>query len=146
MAKSEAKLKCRSASNSMPQGYGGGFLANPTERRNGVWRCAKDWSGWKMAKGADPMRMAIAFALFAGATFLAPGAASAVPLALGDHATVSRTVSEAAVEPVGHRYHGRYKHYAGKYPRRYNWSYYPYWRPYQYRYWQFYYPYGGPLF
>ena len=59
------------------------------------------------------MRMAIAFALFAGATF---------------------------------RYHGRYKHYAGKYPRRYNWSYYPYWRPYQYRYWQFYYPYGGPLF
>lgn len=89
------------------------------------------------------MRMAIAFALFAGATVLAPGAASAVPLALGDHASLSRDISDAA---VAHRYHGRYKYYAGKYPRRYNWSYYPYWRPYQYRYWQFYYPYGGPLF
>jgi hypothetical protein len=57
-----------------------------------------------MAKGADPMRMAIVFALFAGATFLAPETASAVPLALGDHATLSRMVSDVAVEPVAHRY------------------------------------------
>lgn len=92
------------------------------------------------------MRMAIAFALFAGATLLAPGAASAVPLALGDHAAVSRNLSNAALEPVARRPHKYSKRYAAKYPRRYNWSYYPYWRPYQYRYWQFYYPYGGPLF
>ena len=91
------------------------------------------------------MRMAIVVALFAAASFLAPGSASAAPLALGDHAALSRDASVAAVEPVARRY-TRSKRYAGKYPRRYNWSYYPYWRPYQYRYWQFYYPYGGPLF
>ncbi len=91
------------------------------------------------------MRMAIIAALIAAAGLLAPGSASAAPLALGDHATLSRDASAAAVEPVARRY-TRSKRYAGKYPRRYNWSYYPYWRPYQYRYWQFYYPYGGPLF
>jgi hypothetical protein len=98
-----------------------------------------------MAKGADPMRMAIAGAIFAAAGLLAVGPASAVPLALGDHASVSRDLNVAAVEPVARRY-ARSKRYAGKYSRRYNWSYYPYWRPYQYRYWQFTYPYGGPLF
>jgi hypothetical protein len=77
------------------------------------------------------MRMAIAFALFAGATLLATGAASAVPLALGDHAAVSRNLSNAALEPVARRPHKYSKRYAAKYPRRYNWSYYPYWRPYQ---------------
>jgi hypothetical protein len=91
------------------------------------------------------MRMAIIVALFAAASFLAPGLASAVPLALGDQAALARDASAASVEPVARRY-ARSKRYAGKYPRRYNWSYYPYWRPYQYRYWQFYYPYGGPLF
>ena len=91
------------------------------------------------------MRMAIIVALFAAASFLAPGSALAAPLALGDQAALSRDASAAAVEPVARRY-TRTKRYAGKYPRRYNWSYYPYWRPYQYRYWQFYYPYGGPLF
>jgi hypothetical protein len=91
------------------------------------------------------MRIAIAFALLAGAFLVAPGAAHAVPLALSDHAALSRDVSAAALEPVARRY-TRSKRYAGKYPRRYNWTYYPYWRPYQYRYWQFYYPYGGPLF
>jgi hypothetical protein len=91
------------------------------------------------------MRMAIVIALFAAAGFLAPVSASAAPLALGDHAALSRDANAASVEPVARRY-TRSKRYAGKYPRRYNWSYYPYWRPYQYRYWQFYYPYGGPLF
>jgi hypothetical protein len=92
------------------------------------------------------MRMAIALALFAAATFLAPGLASAVPIALGDHAALSRDLSDTALEPVARRAHARSKRYAANYPRRYNWTYYPYWRPYQYRYWQFYYPYGGPLF
>jgi hypothetical protein len=67
------------------------------------------------------MRMAIAFALFAGATLLAPGAASAVPLALGDHAAVSRNLSNAALEPVARRPHKYSKRYAAKYPRRYSW-------------------------
>jgi hypothetical protein len=91
------------------------------------------------------MRMAIVVALFAAAAFLAAGSASAVPLALGDHAAVSRDLTQADVEPVARRAQSR-KRYVGRYPRRYDWSYYPYWRPYQYRYWQFYYPYGGPLF
>ncbi len=92
------------------------------------------------------MRIAIAFAFLAAATLLAPGLASAAPLALGDHAALSRNLSGEGVEQVAHRYQARAKHHASKYSRRYNWSYYPYWRPYQYRYWQFYYPYGGPLF
>ena len=91
------------------------------------------------------MRTAIVVALVAAASFLAPGSASAVPLALGDQAALSRDASAAALEPVARRY-TRSKRYAGKSSRRYNWTYYPYWRPYQYRYWQFYYPYGGPLF
>ena len=91
------------------------------------------------------MRMAIIVALIAAAGFLAPGLASAAPLALGDHAALSRDASAPTVEPVARRY-TRSKRSVAKYPRRYNWSYYPYWRPYQYRYWQFYYPYGGPLF
>jgi hypothetical protein len=90
------------------------------------------------------MRMAVIVALIAAAAFLAPSSASAAPLALGDHAALSRDLAENAVEPVARRY-TRSKHYA-KRPRRYDWTYYPYWRPYQYRYWQFYYPYGGPLF
>jgi hypothetical protein len=91
------------------------------------------------------MRSAIALILFAAAAFLAPGPASAVPLALGDQAALSRDVSAGVAEPVARRY-ARSKRSVAKYPRRYNWSYYPYWRPYQYRYWQFYYPYGGPMF
>jgi len=92
------------------------------------------------------MRIAVALTLFAAATLLAPGLASAVPLALGDHAALSRDLSGDVMEQVARRYQARSKHYASKYPRRYNWSYYPYWCPYQYRYWQFYYPYCGPLF
>jgi hypothetical protein len=91
------------------------------------------------------MRMAIAVAVIAVASFLAGGPASAAPLALGDQAALAREASARAVEPVARRY-TRAKRYTGKYSRRYNWTYYPYWRPYQYRYWQFYYPYGGPLF
>jgi hypothetical protein len=92
-------------------------------------------------------RLAIALALVAGALLLTPKPASALPLALGDHAALSQELGGAVVEKaarrsVNVRRNGRYA--AG--PRRYNWTYYPYWRPYQYRYWQFYYPYGGPLF
>jgi hypothetical protein len=92
-------------------------------------------------------RLAIAFALAAGALLLTPKPASALPLALGDHAALSQALGGAVVEKaarrsVNVRRNGRYA--AG--PRRYHWTYYPYWRPYQYRYWQFYYPYGGPLF
>ena len=93
------------------------------------------------------LRIAAALALVAGAFLLAPSPASALPLALGDHAAVSQDLGSALVEnasrrSVNARRHGRYAYG----PRRYNWTYYPYWRPYQYRYWQFYYPYGGPLF
>lgn len=83
------------------------------------------------------MRIAIAFSLAAGLLLLAPGAATAAPLVLSDHAAVTKTVAGEAAEPVAHRYVRK---------RRANWTSLPYWRPYQYRYWQFYYPYGGPLF
>jgi len=92
-------------------------------------------------------RLLLAFALMAGAFVLAPKPASALPLALGDHAAISQEISGAAVQQVARRSVNahRYSRYAGG-PRRYNWTYYPYWRPYQYRYWQFMYPYGGPMF
>ena len=90
------------------------------------------------------LRIAVALALLAGAFVLTPRPASALPLALGDHAAMSQELSSAIVEQVARRAQARHaKRYS---PRRYNWTYYPYWRPYQYRYWQFYYPYGGPLF
>jgi hypothetical protein len=100
-----------------------------------------------MEEGANSMRIAVALALFAGALTLTPGSASSAPLALGDHATLSRDMS-AVVQVSRHRtaYAHHYKRYASNAPRRYNWQYYPYWRPYYYHYWQHYYPYGGPLF
>jgi hypothetical protein len=55
-----------------------------------------------------------------------------MPLALGDHAALSRYMNGAVMQ-VSHRHV-----YARRYaiaPRRYNWQYYPYWRPYQYYYW-----------
>jgi hypothetical protein len=92
------------------------------------------------------LRFFVALTLIAGAFALAPKPASALPLALGDHATISKDLSSGvetvARRSVNTRRYGRYAYG----PRRYNWTYYPYWRPYQYRYWQFYYPYGGPLF
>ena len=89
----------------------------------------------------------LAFALVAGAFLLAPKPASALPLALGDHAALSQEIGGAVVEQVSRRSVTARRSYRYAYgPRRYNWTYYPYWRPYQYRYWQFYYPYGGPLF
>ncbi len=93
------------------------------------------------------LRLLIACALVAGALALAPKPASALPLALGDHAALSQEISGAAVEQVSRRSVNarRSNRYAAG-PRRYNWTYYPYWRPYQYRYWQFMYPYGGPMF
>ena len=92
-------------------------------------------------------RLLLAFALMAGAFVLAPKPASALPLALGDHAAISQEISGAAVQEVARRSVNahRYNRYAAG-PRRYNWTYYPYWRPHQYRYWQFMYPYGGPMF
>ena len=90
------------------------------------------------------LRIAVALASLAGALVLTPRPASALPLALGDHAAMSWEFSGAVVEQAARRAQARHaKRYS---PRRYNWTYYPYWRPYQYRYWQFYYPYGGPLF
>ena len=89
------------------------------------------------------MRSAVAFAFIVGTLAMAPGQASAVRLALGDHAALSRDMSGAVMQ-VSHR-HAYVRRYAVAL-RRYNWQYYPYWRPYQYRYWQHYYPYGGPLF
>ena len=90
------------------------------------------------------LRMAVALALLAGALVLTPRPASALPLALGDHAAISQELSGSVVEQVARRAQARHaKRYS---PRRYNWTYYPDWRPYKYRYWQFYYPYGGPLF
>ena len=90
------------------------------------------------------MRVAIAFAILAGGFLVAPQSAQAGPLALGDHAALSRDAAVTHVTEVARpaRYSKRRSY--GK--RRYNWTYLPYWRPYQYRYWQFYYPYGGPLF
>jgi hypothetical protein len=41
------------------------------------------------------MRKAFALSLIVGALFLAPAAASAAPLALSDHATVTKTVGDA---------------------------------------------------
>jgi len=87
------------------------------------------------------MRSAVALAFIAGTLALAPGQASPVPLALGDHAALSRYMN-GAVTQVSHR-HVYARRIA---PRRYNWQYYPYWRPYQYYYWHHYYPYGGPMF
>jgi hypothetical protein len=100
-----------------------------------------------MEEGASSMRITVALALIAGALAMTPGPASAVQLALGDHAALSRDMSGAAMQ-VSHRhvYARHYKHYAYTAPRRYNWQYYPHWRPYHYYYWQHYYPYGGPLF
>ena len=93
------------------------------------------------------MRVVVALALFTGVFLLAPGSASAAPLALGDHAALSQELSSAVVEKASRRAQARRaKHRYAYSARRYNWTYYPYWRPYQYRYWQFYYPYGGPLF
>jgi hypothetical protein len=86
--------------------------------------------------------------LSAGAFLIAPLAASAAPLALGDQAKLSHEMAGATVFTARYKtaQARNAKRYASRTPRRYDWAYYPYWRPYQYHYWQFYYPYGGPLF
>jgi hypothetical protein len=98
-----------------------------------------------MVKGASPCESRLHWHF---SPAMAPGSASAFPLALADHAAMSREVGGSAVEKVHHKtVHARhYPRYASASPRRYYWTYYPYWRPYQYYYWQHYYPYGGPLF
>jgi len=121
MADGPAKLKCRFASNSIPQT---GKLG-----RNG--RRSEFY-----AQRSCPCIHRRHSGTGAGTGF--PNAA-----ALGDHAALSRYMNGAVMQ-VSHRHV-----YARRYaiaPRRYNWRYYPYWRPYQYYYWHHYYPYGGPLF
>jgi hypothetical protein len=90
------------------------------------------------------MRLAIALAVLA---FVAtPLPASAAPLLVGDHATLTKEANGGLLETVHYKYKYKNRRYAVAVPRGCNWQCYPYWRPYQYRYWQFYYPYGGPLF
>ena len=93
------------------------------------------------------MRIVIAFSLMCGVAFFAPTVVSAAPLALSDHAALTKSVgsTSAGVEEARYRHKAR----RGKrYARRgcSTWTCKPYYRPYQYRYWQFYYPHGGPLF
>jgi hypothetical protein len=92
------------------------------------------------------MRIVIAFALICGVAFVAPTVVSAAPLALSDHAAVTKTVggAQSAVETVGWRNQARRN--ARRSFRDCDWRNAPYWRPYQYYNWQYYYPYGGPLF
>ncbi len=89
------------------------------------------------------MRTAIALLHLCRRRFFGAGPASAVPLALGDQAALSRDVSGGVAGAGGRAAMRAPSATAAKYPRRYNWCYYPYWRPYQYRYWQFYYPMAG---
>jgi len=49
------------------------------------------------------LRLLLAFALMAGAFALVPKPASALPLALGDHAATSQEISGAAVQQVSRR-------------------------------------------
>ena len=104
---------------------------------------ANGQTGYKWKKERILCAAQLPLHFIAGTLALAPGQASPVPLALGDHAALSRYMNGAVMQ-VSHRHV-----YARRYaiaPRRYNWQYYPYWRPYQYYYWHHYYPYGGPLF
>ncbi|MEZ5888775.1 MAG: hypothetical protein R3D52_00075 [Xanthobacteraceae bacterium] len=91
------------------------------------------------------MRIVPALILLAGALLLMPGAASAAPLALADHAVTTKTL---AAEGAGRR-GGRLAPQGPQlWPSRrlLHLDLPAYYRPYQYYYWQFYYPYGGPLF
>ena len=54
-----------------------------------------------------------------------------MPLALCDHAALSRHMSGAVMQ-VSHGHVYARRHAAA--PRRYNWQYNPYWRPYHYYY------------
>ena len=93
------------------------------------------------------MRIVLAFSLICGVAFLAPSIVSAAPLALSDHAAVTKTAgaNQSQVETVGWRSRAR-RCVRGRYVRGCNWTCTPYWRPYQYYNWQYMYPYGGPMF
>src|SRR5262249_8183255 len=56
-----------------------------------------------MEEGANSMRSAVALAFIAGTLALAPGQASPMPLALGDHAALSRYMNGAVMQ-VSHRH------------------------------------------
>jgi len=64
------------------------------------------------------LRIAVALALLASALVLTPRPASALPLALGDHAAMSQELSGSVVEKAARRAQARHaKRYS---PRRYN--------------------------
>ena len=138
MAKSAPELKCRVASNSMPQGYGRGGKARPLTGRKG-WECIALPQTPKrvdMAKGAglSAWLLPCTRCRHSRGAGIGLGSSSRARRSRG----LSRDLSGGSVEQGAHRYRARSKHYALKYPRRYNWSYYRYWRPYQHRRWQFY--------
>lgn len=91
------------------------------------------------------MRIAIALSL---TLLFVPAVVTAAPLALSDHATVTKSLgsANAGVEKVGWRRRARRCGRAYVRPYCCTWTCYSYYRPYQYYYWQHYYPYGGPLF
>jgi hypothetical protein len=92
------------------------------------------------------MRIVLAFSLICGVAFVAPTIVTAAPLAVSEHAAMTKAVAsgQSKVETVGWRARGRRG--ARRTVRGCGWQCTPYWRPYQYYNWQYYYPYGGPLF
>lgn len=89
------------------------------------------------------MRIVLAFSLICGVAFLAPTIVTAAPLAISDHAAVTKTVAgQVGVETAG----WRARRNARRVARACGWQCTPYWRPYQYYNWQYMYPYGGPMF
>jgi hypothetical protein len=90
------------------------------------------------------MRFAIALSLVAAAFVLAPGAVSAAPFVLSNHAAVTQELNDSAVELVARRSKKARRHQTRK--RRCAGTCKRPWYPYQYRYWKFYFPFGGPLF
>lgn len=90
------------------------------------------------------MPKAIALSVFCGLIFFGSQPLSAAPLALSDHAAVTKEIGGAEIHTVGKR--SKVRRNGRRYKRSCGWQCRPYWRPYQYRYWKFYYPFGGPLF
>ena len=90
------------------------------------------------------MRLALIVPCLLGLLAVAPGPASAAPLALGDHAAQTRQASSVTVDASWKRSNKKAAKRA--YRRGTNWAATPFYRPYYYYHWQQYYPYGGPLF
>ena len=90
------------------------------------------------------MRFAVTVLCLLGILAVAPGSASAAPLALGDHAAQSGQAADVTVDAAWKR--NNKKAAKRTHRRGTNWAATPYYRPYYYYHWQQYYPYGGPLF